>query len=1093
MKCTVTFIFNKTSGELVKKQLVVEVADESSLLSELAKKIATSKDDQTNQTDRTISDIKILINDKYFTKDKINSSKYTKDSRFLPTYTGQALREAYPDLLWGDYIPDVLLVDDLDQSISASSPLGAYVIHMTPDGKESNSWIVPKKYLKQFALITRILSNQTKVVNWLNMSDDQKARAQEEYEKNKQISESADSGKQTEGNIIRAEKAVQDFEHTLSLASYIEELFVDLSSKLNTLDTWNKENDYIYSRADRIYGAYIHRIGLQERIKNSDNIVSNYIDAGQNLKNEGIIDSESEKRVIDEYNKKLESEEITEEGKEEIKQKIQNIEKNLKALRAFETLKTDLEYLDSAIMSLQIVQTEVFDESKYEYEPNVETLKNLLTKGKPYKRIGITKLLNQLIKYKSALIEKGLYKQIGWDPEKIGEHVVLTEDMKQLQEKISNKQILKNKQKGIETLEKFVQTIISKENVATFLASDDIELQNRMNILFQMLSGKSSFIDLGDTVLNALVNHALSHNRVLSLNYLKTVMLNSSLVDNNIDADQAYGWLKDNFNRKQNRYYFIKTKNGFELNQKTTKIISLFEDYKDTTVSTDMTPADIKTLNTIYAIDPYRSKTDGEVLRVNGYYFYKLQTKEGVKFYALKDRVSVNTPMFLSKGFKSLEEAISYASNKFSDSKLSDGIIFNRKEEINENQMIATQPDRSWAVGEIAESIDAKIGQFGVGNFTVETFFEYLEHVNQDLYDLAKSKLDTLEKVAVFKTFVDTRSGYFSQTDIDNLKKKVEEISSAKPVFYLAVQNTVFVGPTPKFGSYDTRSRYTRFRKLVEEGRKKEFSTKQDRRIVPKITSITNWLTLQALFRKSGIHLELVNSEQMYQKSGRNDAIAFHKHGIIYINTDRATQETALHEFSHLFLAMLRTDVKTQDLYYRILSNYEQAQMKYEASQPKNIGKTFSDRRKQVIESYGYKELTDENRFDILEELFADDYASYLNHSSTAFTDIFQTTTEAIAELKALSDTDDQTIIDLFNDSESKFALFNSILNGFKQTHKNLGFSHDNSAIEASETTIPEYNTSRKIMDKFIASIQETEKELTEITDEDRTGIYKKC
>ena len=106
--------------------------------------------------------------------------------------------------------------------------------------------------------------------------------------------------------------------------------------------------------------------------------------------------------------------------------------------------------------------------------------------------------------------------------------------------------------------------------------------------------------------------------------------------------------------------------------------------------------------------------------------------------------------------------------------------------------------------------------------------------------------------------------------------------------------------------------------------------------------------------------------------------------------------------------------------------------MKYEASQPKNIGKTFSDRRKQVIESYGYKELTDENRFDILEELFADDYASYLNHSSTAFTDIFQTTTEAIAELKALSDTDDQTIIDLFNDSESKFALFNSILNGFK-------------------------------------------------------------
>ena len=1086
MKCTVTFIFNNTSGELVKKQLVVEVADESSLLSKLAEKIATNKGDRTNQTDQTISEIKTLINDKYFTKDKINSSKYSKDYRYLPTYTGQALREAYPNLLWGDYVPDVLLVNELDQSISASSPLGAYVIHMTPDGKESNSWIVPEKYLPQFALITRILSNQTKVVNWLNMSDDERKKAKDEYEKNKQISESADNGKQTEGNIISAEKAVQDFEHTVSLANYIEELFVDVSNKLNTLDDWNKENDYIYLRADKIYGAYKNRRGLKEHIENSNEIITNYIDAVSSLISKGIKDSEQLNNKITKYREQAESGNIT----KAIEQEIDNLDENLKALKAFETLKTDLQYLNSAIMSLQIVQTEVFDETKYEYNPNVKTLKNLLSnEGKPYKKNGITKLLNQLIKYKSKLIDKGLYKQLEWDPEKVGEHVILSEDMKELQKKISDKGTLGNKRKGIDTLKKFVQEIISRENVATFLASNDVELQNRMNILFQMLSGKSTFIDLGNTVLNALVNHSLSHNKVLSLNYLKTVILNSSLVDNNIDQDQAYDWLKDNFNRKQNRYYFSKDGNGFKLNKKTSKIISLFDGYKDTTVPTDITPADIETLNKVYAIDPYRSQEDNKILRVNGYYFYKLGTEEGVKFYALKDRVSVNTPMFLSKGFKSLDEAINYAKNKFSDSKLSDGIIFNRKEEINEDQMIATQLDRSWAVGEITESIDAEIGKFGVGGFTVETFFEFLEHINQDLYKLAKDKLDTLEKVAVFKTYVDTRRSSFYQEEIDNLKKKIEEISVAKPVFYLAVQNTVFVGPAPKFGSYDTRSRYTRFRKLVE-GKGKEFTTKQGKGIVPKIESITNWLTLQSIFRNSGIHLELVNSDQMQQKSGRNDVIAFHKHGIIYINIDRATQETALHEFSHLFLAMLRTDSKTQDLYSRILNNYYTAQINYEKS---HDSKTFTNRMKRVIENYGYKELTNENKYDILEELFADDYASYLNHSSIAFTDIFQTTTEAITELKALSDTDDKTIINLFNDSESKFSLFNSIINGFKQTRDNLGFSHDNSTIEASETTIPEYNTSRKIIDKFIKSISQTDKELTEITDEDKTGIYKKC
>jgi hypothetical protein len=55
------------------------------------------------------------------------------------------------------------------------------------------------------------------------------------------------------------------------------------------------------------------------------------------------------------------------------------------------------------------------------------------------------------------------------------------------------------------------------------------------------------------------------------------------------------------------------------------------------------------------------------------------------------------------------------------------------------------------------------------------------------------------------------------------------------------------------------------------------------------------------------------------------NAKGFIKEGIIYINIDRATDDTLIHEFSHLYLADARN--MHAESYYKILGNIQDTEL----------------------------------------------------------------------------------------------------------------------------------------------------------------------
>lgn len=131
----------------------------------------------------------------------------------------------------------------------------------------------------------------------------------------------------------------------------------------------------------------------------------------------------------------------------------------------------------------------------------------------------------------------------------------------------------------------------------------------------------------------------------------------------------------------------------------------------------------------------------------------------------------------------------------------------------------------------------------------------------------------------------------------------------------------------------------------------------------PIITPLERELNnLASNLKKLGVEVNLKNSEDIKKMRLNIDTTttkAFIYNGEIYVNTTIATSQDLMHEYTHIFLGILKTNPKTRERYEQLLYSYYENMTDYE--------------RKQIEATY--KGLS---KLDQIEEAFANKFAQYI-------------------------------------------------------------------------------------------------------------------
>lgn len=1069
--CTIKFEFGTLPDQKFVLSNVQVDENTDTILRKIAEKIIESKDNIE------VKEIKARLEDSVSQAQQIETSRYKEGGLYLaPNFTGKALKAAFPNYNWGDDVPDVLLVDDLN--IGGTS-LSSKVIHMDKAGTLHESYIVPSKNLSQFALLTRIWSNSKKLKSL-------QAESREEIEqKLSQLEKAAQED-------LGMEAEYSSYRNLVAMLDYARNLFGDVSENLNTKDYWEKQIKYMMGRIEQIRGAYESTYSKTFNLEKKVNDILALTETQNNKKKE----LEKKKAELENLDETKDGERI-----EQLQKEISKLERSVNfnevmIQKNVITIQNSFDYLNSNIDAYTILHSVLNDNQEAkQFLPEFEKL----SKNKS----AVTQYINRMkdLRQKRLKMIKSIEDRIDTDRR------ITTAAYTQLMERFGIKDSLAIQRKGAGALEQFIDIVINKNDALDLLAPGNYDLQNKINVFLQMLYGRSVTEDFGSSILNAFINHALSHNNTIRLSYIKSYMFQTGNLNVNlaseISDDQAIDFVINNVNRMQNKYYFVNEKNGtFKLNRKRSLIShNIHVDNFEAKAATEFQNMKkfMNGIQTLYNIDPMTDENN-HIIRKHGYYLYELTNNSGKKvYYALKDKITSVTPQWLSRGFDNVIDAENYAENKFQQSKLSDGLLFLRKGEISEDSMIPTSNDREWSRGEIAETIQHKLGDAGIEGMTVSQFEYWINNIfgedRDGASDLLKT-LDTLEKRAVFKTFFKRNIVLY-----ESLKQKMfelaKEISNSPTVYYMATQDTVKVGPKPKNYQYDTRSRYTRFRRLVNYASDRAIVKKPNSQNVSlKAKTISDWFVIKNIFSNAGVHMELLTNSQMSEKTGMDGIIGFHQNGIIYINTELATMEKALHEYSHLFLAMIKSTPQGQAIYEDILGQYASV-MSIETEG--TVGnKRFHEKSSLYQNEIRSAKLNgDQAKLYVLEEMFADDYGKFLQNQVGSLTDIFTQVNEVVSQFAVLSQ-DKMKTFRLLEDGENQFKLFAKLMN-VEKIREQTGFPIDYSKGSEVESVDTDYVSpyEQKMLD-FMQGISQTDtggKSLESFAQDskEKSSIFKKC
>lgn len=360
-----------------------------------------------------------------------------------------------------------------------------------------------------------------------------------------------------------------------------------------------------------------------------------------------------------------------------------------------------------------------------------------------------------------------------------------------------------------------------------------------------------------------------------------------------------------------------------------------------------------------------------EVAHYGPYRVYQRTEKDGTKYYYVSHHIigeeSYGNPIL------TLKEAKDKAQEKMQEMTLEQGSLIGLKANVNDVDL--EKGGRSFVneinlkEGTIVASLPYTISKKGmIGQEALlfgknlQAFYEYIDQLFGEA-EIQKSKvidlLDSPEKAAIFLSELNSlnedNTPIYSRNNPIQMEQLAEQIAAKKPNYYI-IRKVEYHGGTYRhyFIPVDPKNN-------VEEVRQS-----------PRIPTIQLLESIAAVLNeKFKVPVKVVNGQEIndLQKKGQilynmdinQNAKAFIANGTIYINSDVANSDDLFHEYTHLFLGVLKVNnPKTYKDMLDYLTQFKEFQDEVDKKQ-----RTYSNR------SY----------YDLLEEVFADLYGQWLENN----------------------------------------------------------------------------------------------------------------
>lgn len=541
-------------------------------------------------------------------------------------------------------------------------------------------------------------------------------------------------------------------------------------------------------------------------------------------------------------------------------------------------------------------------------------------------------------------------------------------------------------------------------------------LQNRSNYRDIMFGNINAYAYLDEFVGNLFkISHRRTYNDITINNISHSLTWNKDFDTASIGINQLYNFLsqelkskisetlgeetlslekfKDYFSGKINNeqltnIFGISGENPYEVLMKylITKEPEFAMNFKEVKNDRIYMSKYFQTLETQYGIGFEQLQEMNDPIYHNGRYIQQV-TKEGISTYYVTKHFT--DPNQRAKKFDTLDEAYDYIDNNMEEPIVKNSLIdfHKREQDLNGNLMsdddnlLKIKTKRKYPKGTLITVLDYDVANvplnlltpselmFVSENYrnldekhkfaTKEDFKNFIENnlsfpPYSDEYNIIIDNINTPEKIALFIMGLNnpnTGNGKpFEKNNVNKIKALARKIGKINKYRYYIVENSD--GKTTKVLRVDNESK---------ESIRKE----------PKRPAIQIWnAASQVLGKKLGINIQILTEPE----KGKENAKAYIKDNIVYINVQKADSADLFHEYVHILMAYLKNTPQYKDRYRELINTVW------------NLG-SKDIIREQFEKSEFYKDYSIEDK---MEEYFVEKFGNWINNKAKEdFSNIF--------------------------------------------------------------------------------------------------------
>lgn len=401
--------------------------------------------------------------------------------------------------------------------------------------------------------------------------------------------------------------------------------------------------------------------------------------------------------------------------------------------------------------------------------------------------------------------------------------------------------------------------------------------------------------------------------------------------------------------------------------------------------------------------------------KYKGFYIYEFKDDNNETFYiASRDIISTHSPNF--KHADSLEKLYEYIDQK-------EPLLTAESFDAIDSTLLGIQQVklpkfygdeaviRKYNYQRIgAKFVDTKTNR-NLGQFRREVESKYDEiledpdtHQKITIGDRIKQLIDDPQYMQYFFYYSHLQNSEISREDqLYDLSLAEDIVRNGKWEYYSVIHSTKEHSKSQNY--------YVTLIKIDESDLYKTSKYTSDR---PKSIDV-QFAAIQQIFSNLGVKVQILNN---LPKGVNQNAKAFLKNGIIYLNAKVATYSDVMHEYTHLFLQLLKAN--NIDNYNKIINRFKEL--------------LKEDTIKEYKDKYAKENLSDD---ELIEEIFADKYGNFLQYGTKdkSLISIFGQTTKEICDIQNINPFEFEN-----SGNDNIFTFMNSFSTYMKDTIKQVGF-----------------------------------------------------